>query len=729
MTRSMPRKPKSPFPHRKRNPAKANINLSLQTALGKSNQTLLGTLDLTDLFRVVLGEARQLVPAAEKGSLLLWDEKVQGLRMQCDSGYSDPQLQEVVLPLSMGYAARAARQRQPQIIFDTQHEPDIQIEGETTELRNIRSAICTPMVVRNQLLGVISLDATVPHAFVEEDLLLLVAFSTQAAMAIENARLYKAARTSAEQYHQLFDQVPIGLYRTTPEGKIIMVNPALLQILGYSSVEELRSIDLEGDNYPLDYPRTLFKEMIQRFGAINNMESRWRRPDGTFASINENVRAICDEAGKVLYYEGSIEDISNRKKAEFELQLAKENAEAANQSKSMFVANMSHEIRTPMNGIMGMVELLSETPLNAEQQEYVEIIRASSTSLLTVINDILDFSKIEAGKLDVEQIPFNWAEWLHVTMKPLAYRAEVKNLSWRCTAPPDFPPTLKGDPNRIRQILNNLVGNAIKFTDRGEVAVEISIPDPHRFSSHLPVQFLVRDSGIGIPLEKQRTIFEAFSQADSSTSRQFGGTGLGLTISARLARLMGGQISVESHPGKGSTFRFDVPLEILPSTASARQPTGRPGESNSDLDASLAEVVEARSCHLTLRILLVEDNQVNQKLTTRLLGKKGHQVTVSSNGREALQLINMQPFDLVLMDIQMPGMDGFETTKLIRLQEVKTLSHLPVIALTAHALKGDRERCLQAGMDGYVTKPIKARELYAAIDQQLALGAIKSAQP
>ncbi len=515
----------------------------------------------------------------------------------------------------------------------------------------------------------------------------------------EQMRSQEALSQSEQRYRLLFERNLAGVFRCSQTGAFLDCNDAGAKILGYESREDLIGRPATDVFFAVEDKDDADSKMAAR-GTVSNLELCLRRKDGSVVWVMSNTNMVEGLSGTEV--EGTFVDITARKQAEEQMRLAKEAAEAASRAKSEFLANMSHEIRTPMNGVIGMTNLTLETDLTLEQREYLDTVKSSAEALLHIINDILDFSKIEARKLELERVPFNVREVVRATTREVAVQAQKKHLSLLCHFSPDLPQTEIGDPGRLRQVLMNLIGNAIKFTERGEIMVLAKkLTD---VGAENMLQFSVRDTGIGVPAKKQKQIFEAFVQADTSSTRQYGGTGLGLTIASQLVSLMGGRIWMESDSGKGSTFHFTASFGV----ASEAQMQAAVESQRLERQAVTAQQKK-------LRILIAEDNLVNSRLATRLVAKQGHTSVVVGSGRAALKALEAESFDLVLMDVQMPDMDGIEATTAIRALERGTRKHLPIIAMTAHAMNGDRERCLEAGMDAYVTKPVDAKKLLAAI--------------
>ena len=644
-----------------------------------------------------------------------------------------------------------------------------------------------------------------------------------------------------ERFRLAVEASPTSLMMVNEDGHILMANSRSLMLFGYSDDELIgKSIETlvpEGLRATHEGHSQNFFQARRCMTLGESLEMFGVRKDGSSFPIRVAVSPVETDDGHAVIC--GILDITDQKKALETMRLAKEAAESASLAKSSFLANMSHEIRTPMNGIIGMSQLLSQTELRSHQREYLTTVVESAHILLRLLNDILDFSKIEAGKLELECVDFRISECVAHASQMLLLRAAEKGLEIACRVSPEIPDHLRGDPGRVQQVLVNLLGNAVKFTEAGEIFVNINVDSMH--DNRVRLHFSVADTGIGIALDKYEQIFRPFEQAESSTTRRFGGTGLGLTISRQLVEMMHGRMWVESEPGRGSTFHFTAEFEVasnqsqrepveleslrnLPvlvvddnltnrrilcellhywhmqpiaadSAASARKALQTataehrpvrlilldhhmPGEDGLQLLESIRDTVERDDCRLIMissgstpvdvdlcqkhgigrfmtkpviasellneilrqfgkfmpasprpnqenrsprvqprRVLLVEDNEINRRVALGLLHKRGHEVTVAENGLEAVTILEDREFDVVLMDMQMPVMDGFEATATIRNREHQTGGHIPIVAMTAEALKGDRERCLSSGMDDYVSKPIAPDELYRAVEK------------
>jgi PAS domain S-box-containing protein len=534
--------------------------------------------------------------------------------------------------------------------------------------------------------------------------------------------------TSDARYRALVEQIPAVVFLAPMEGGLseAYVSPQIEAILGFKQEEWLADPILWFTQlHPEDRDRWS-EEAAQFFMAGEPLKATYRvlARDGSTVWFRCEVKMVRHEGGQPWFIHGVGFDVTEMTQAQASLekahselesrvaerteQLAHSNAElgravaeaqAANRTKSDFLARMSHEIRTPMNGVLGMTQVLLETSLLPDQYDAAETIKQSADSLLTVINDILDFSKVEAGKLELEFTTFRIDEVVNGVLRLLTPRARSAGLHLSAKQPlPDC--LVGGDPDRLRQVLMNLVGNAIKFTQRGGVTVAVEKVD-ERFW-----RFSVEDTGIGIPIEKQNKIFEPFVQADTSTSRHFGGTGLGLAIAALLVQAMNGRIWLESEPGRGTTFHFTADLEAAGVDSCVEAFLSKPA-----VEIYPAREVRVERLGEYLRVLLVEDNRVNQKVAAAVLEKRGHRVTIASDGREGLDAISRGVFDVVLMDVEMPVMNGWEATAAIREREKASGTRVPIIAMTAHAMQEDLDRCLTVGMDGYVSKPFQVEAL------------------
>lgn len=547
-----------------------------------------------------------------------------------------------------------------------------------------------------------------------------------------------------EFYEYISETLGEGLYVQDIDGQCTYMNSEAEKLLGWTRAELINKpvhhilYKPSASGYALSGQDWLtILEMKNKIGSRCD-DQYFVHKDGTVFPVEFSSQAVMRD-GVIDSVIVAFQDITERKKGEEILRQAKDVAEQANKIKGEFLANMSHEIRTPMNGIIGMTELALDTELSHEQREYLSLVKLSADGLMHIINDILDFSKIESGKMNIEIIEFSLEQLLHDTMTLFSVSTREKKLKLLLNVASDVPHRVFGDPGRLRQVIINLVSNAIKFTESGEIEVTVQRVGNTR-EKHANLRFNVRDTGIGIPHDKFKTIFKSFSQADTTTTRKYGGTGLGLTISAQLVGLMGGRIELESELGKGSSFHFT--LDMPAGNAQAQNKHGgqlhelgitsylkKPVSESNLLDAittapvepaqQMASLIMHHSPHdirRKLNLLLAEDNVVNQKLAIHLLEKLGHSVTVANNGIEALQHCQAGQFDAILMDVDMPEMNGYEATQRIREKEQASGTHIPIVAITAHAMQGVREECLSRGMDGYLSKPIDTEALCRELD-------------
>lgn len=529
---------------------------------------------------------------------------------------------------------------------------------------------------------------------------------------VEREKAESALQRSNARLKAVFNNAAVGISILAPDGRYILFNSRWAEMLGYTP-EELYDANYNEYVHPDDLENSIrhFSALISNVISGYRMEKRYVRKDGSVFTGDLSVTPIVGKEGRPDSIIAIVSDITSRKEIEEEIKKARDSAERANRAKSDFLANISHEIRTPMNAIVGMTELIGSTDLENEQKEYVSVIRQSSESLMVLINDILDVSKIESGKFELEQVDFDLRELLDSVHGIFLFQTKQKKLGFTVDISPEIPKLLSGDPVRLRQVVVNFVGNAVKFTRKGSIAVSVGVSEIYagKREDHdtLELQFSVRDTGIGIPLDVQGRIFEGFIQSDSSTTRKYGGTGLGLTINRMLVKRMGGRIWLESSPGKGSVFHF---------TARLKRSLSKP----SDSAGPGPEPFHRYSLDRTLSILLVEDNAVNRRITVKMIERENHKVEIAGNGAEALKLLKKRKFDLVLMDIQMPVMDGYEATRRIRAGGAAGIDpDIKIFAMTAHTMKGDREKCIAAGMDDYIPKPFKSSDLFRVITKHL----------
>lgn len=513
----------------------------------------------------------------------------------------------------------------------------------------------------------------------------------------------EALKTRAEELGILLSTIPALVYFKDTDLKYILVNKSFERFvnLPFYVIKGKMVEDLIPD-YKMNNYSEMEREVIQSGLPLYNIEEFIQQEEKE-VWLTSNLAPFRDTEGEIIGLVGISWDITERKKHENELQYAKEQAEEGTKAKSEFLANMSHEIRTPMNGIIGMAEILKQASLGEEEKENLEILISSTRSLLSLVNDILDISKIEAGKLELEIEDFEIRKVLKDVENILYIKAEEKILDYKTFINPNVPDFLRGDPSRLKQILLNLVNNAVKFTKKG--FVHIFIDDLEEHADEVILMIKIVDSGIGISDDGKKNLFQLFSQVDTSTTKNYGGTGLGLSIAKRLVMMMQGEIGFESKQDKGSTFWFTVKLE------KCSQKIVSP-------ESAKKKPVPDKKAFKMLSILLAEDNEINQKIIQYSLTNAGYKVDIANNGQEAIDMYHAGNYDLVLMDVQMPILDGFEATAHIRNIESAILNgthRTPIVALTANAMKGDREKCLDAGMDEYLSKPFTPNDLISII--------------
>ncbi len=541
---------------------------------------------------------------------------------------------------------------------------------------------------------------------------------------------------SEKKYRSIFDNSAEGIFQSSLDGRFLTVNPALMKILGYNNREELMNVDISKDVYINKEGRKKVLLELKENGKLKDYQISLRKKDGSSVIVRLNDRLVKDEDGNEAYFEGNMQDISEqvhfqklREKAEEALHAEKEKSDKlakeatqANQLKSQFLANMSHEIRTPMNGILGLLTLIENGAYidQAEMKAFASNAKQSAEILLEIINDILDLSKMESGKMELADLEFNLSDLIDESVSVLSPKIREKKINISREIPDDTCILLKGDNTRIRQIFINLLGNAVKFTNNG--AIKVSVRSKYIENDYVLLSVSIKDSGIGIPQSKIKTLFKPFSQVDGSNSRKYGGTGLGLVITKEFVNMMGGEISVESKEGEGSNFYFTLRLKKQSDVKS--NPNNKRLSRIYDLEENKEpefggdkdSLKKERKKH---NILLAEDNLINQKVALRIIKDAGFNAESALNGIEALDAAKNKKYDLILMDVQMPEMDGFTATKKIR--ELENYKTIPVIAITAHALLGDKEKCLEAGMDDYLSKPVVADKLVHMLDSWLKI--------
>jgi PAS domain S-box-containing protein len=636
-------------------------------------------LPLADLMKLICARTQQLTQAA--GAVVEMAEGDDMVYRACSGSLE----KSLGLHLKRATSLSGMSVAEGQVLHCSDSETDLRVDREACHKVGARSMICVPLRHKQLPIGVLKVVSPLPNKFSQRHIGLLQLVANLLSASISQAESHQMLLDSERMFRTLIEGASDGIL-ISKDGTSIEANTSLCKMFAYS-VQDIRG------KWALEFvipeSRAHIQEKIQN-GYSKPYETIGVRKDGSTFDI--------EVLGKTLPINGenirmtTIRDISEKKMTERALQESEKQSREASKAKSEFLANMSHEIRTPLNGILGMTGLLSDTTLDDQQKNYIDIIRNSGDSLLSIVNDILDFSKIEAKKLTIETISFELRPAIEDIKHILNYSAKQKGLVLKTEVDETLPKYVFGDPTRLRQILMNLIGNAIKFTSKGDIQIRA-------YQKNHYTRFEIIDSGIGIPDSSIKNMFKAFTQVDSSTTRKFGGTGLGLSICRELVHAMDGEIGVTSQEGTGSTFWFEIPL---------------PEDHSSSLKVQVTKATLSASTK-KLRVLIAEDNAVNSLIARKMAEKLGHKVTLAGNGKEAIDALNLAPYDVVLMDCQMPEMDGFEATHMIR-ESQTNYRDVCIIAMTAHAMTGDREKCLAIGMNDYVSKPMKIEDLYTVLE-------------
>jgi PAS domain S-box-containing protein len=708
------------------------------TIIAEIGKVVGSTLDIDEVYERFAAEARKLIPF-DRLAVNLHRLHEENVKVAYTSGENVPgRVKGDLFPLKGSTCeiltkTRAGLYSHPKDIEEMHHPFSI---PHAVVKAGMRSLLCVPLIYRDEVIGSLHFGLKTPDAYTDRDLRLAERIGTQIAGAIANAELFtdlketeKSLRESEVRFRGLVEQAAVGVAEIEMStGRFFTVNRRLCEMVGRTE-EELLATTFQAITHPEDFLLHEEKRAQLLAGKIRNydLEKRYIRKDGTTIWVHIAAAPLWRPGEAIERHITVVEDITERKQMENNLKKAKEEtetlnqqlcmsaeeahrlareAERANVAKSEFLANMSHEIRTPMNAIIGMADLLWDCSLTPEQRHYVQIFRSAGENLLILINDILDLSKIESGQMSLEDIPYDLFDIVDKILEVMALRAHIRNLELACSISPHVPQRIQGDPTRLRQVLTNLLGNAVKFTERGEIVLTV-LPLAEEASLIQPryLQFSVRDTGIGIPADKLDTIFEKFTQADSSTTRKYEGTGLGLTISRRIVELMGGRIWVESRPGEGSTFSFTIPLDAA--------------SQEEDHETASPPEIDMRG----LKILIVDDNATNRLILRETLAQWGCAVAEAADGAEGLTALEKAksegaPFHFALLDCRMPGMDGFALAQKIR--DNPDLDTLSIMMLTSDNRTGDLARATALNMAGYLIKPVKRQALKEAI--QTALG-------